>query len=186
MTSALWNETESTETPSHLHADFVELAYLSLVVAVGAPLNGILFKNNVRAWLRSRRDDSKSSFLLLKVNHGFSDWKTSYNHFVKSIWCFLRSGFFCFLSVITLPSLALFREVVFYNLTVFHEEVSLILTVLREAVLPSLTAFREAAFSTILFPAAPKRIRLPNPGGARGVQSDLAVHLSVGGRRVGV
>ncbi|VDK46153.1 unnamed protein product [Cylicostephanus goldi] len=67
------NSTEFSEPPTHLFSDYVEMAYLAILVILGIPLNVFILLKLIKDMKYTQKDSVKAGFLLLKVHLNVSD-----------------------------------------------------------------------------------------------------------------
>ncbi|PIC16768.1 hypothetical protein B9Z55_023253 [Caenorhabditis nigoni] len=72
--------------PTYLISDYIEIAYLGLVLLFGVPANVIILKKLIAEWKTANRDMVKSGFVLLKINLNITDLLILTYSLGKLIW----------------------------------------------------------------------------------------------------
>ncbi|CAP35075.2 Protein CBR-GNRR-6 [Caenorhabditis briggsae] len=72
--------------PTYLISDYIEIAYLGLVLLFGVPANVIILKKLIAEWKTAKRDMVKSGFVLLKINLNITDLLILTYSLGKLIW----------------------------------------------------------------------------------------------------
>lgn len=75
-----------TVAPTYLISDYIEIAYLGLVLLFGVPANAVILQKLIKEMKMSNRDMVKSGFVMLKINLNITDLLILTYSLGKLIW----------------------------------------------------------------------------------------------------